>query len=232
MSYTYLQEQAAESSAECFSDIPAYVLSRLSLTAEKACCNASETESCQSSQSGTTCEHLTANRGAGSLTQFAGGFHAKAFHRSVNATGLITQKADCGKKWPESLARFDHDSFSWRTRQSCLITEDLELLETLPDWGMELNGELWRLPTLVQTTREKDYGFLPTPRCSRGYTNPTLGKSRNDCLTTVLLGKPALGMRPHPNFVEWMMGWPIGWTECTPLETAKFQSWLHLHGEF
>ena len=44
MSYTFLQEQGEESSAECFSDIPASVLSRLSLTAEKSCSNDNETD--------------------------------------------------------------------------------------------------------------------------------------------------------------------------------------------
>ena len=48
MSYTFLQEQGEESSAESFSDIPASVLSRLNLTAAASCSNASGTESCQS----------------------------------------------------------------------------------------------------------------------------------------------------------------------------------------
>lgn len=34
------------------------------------------------------------------------------------------------------------------------------------------------------------------------------------------------------SFVEWLMGWPIGWTDCKPVETESFQQWLHLHGEF
>ena len=27
----------------------------------------------------------------------------------------------------------------------------------------------------------------------------------------------------NPAFVEWLMGWPIGWTDCEPLETDKCQ---------
>lgn len=34
----------------------------------------------------------------------------------------------------------------------------------------------------------------------------------------------------NPNWTEWLMGWPIGWTGCEPLETAKFQEWLQQHG--
>jgi hypothetical protein len=44
----------------------------------------------------------------------------------------------------------------------------------------------------------------------------------------------------NPEWVEWLMGWPLGWTNCSaqmslfrsasePSETAKFLSWLHVH---
>lgn len=29
--------------------------------------------------------------------------------------------------------------------------------------------------------------------------------------------------------VEWLMGWPIGWSNLEPLEMAKFQEWLESH---
>ena len=35
----------------------------------------------------------------------------------------------------------------------------------------------------------------------------------------------------NPDWVEWLMGWPIGWTDLKPLETDKFQQWQHLHGK-
>ena len=34
----------------------------------------------------------------------------------------------------------------------------------------------------------------------------------------------------NPPWVEWLMGWPIGWTDLKPLETDKFRKWLQLHG--
>jgi hypothetical protein len=34
-----------------------------------------------------------------------------------------------------------------------------------------------------------------------------------------------------PELPEWVMGWPIGWTELKQLETARFQQWLLLHGK-
>jgi hypothetical protein len=42
----------------------------------------------------------------------------------------------------------------------------------------------------------------------------------------------ALGVgQLNPTWLEWFMGWPIGWTELEPLEMDKFQQWLRLHGE-
>jgi len=34
----------------------------------------------------------------------------------------------------------------------------------------------------------------------------------------------------NPTWVEWLMGWPLGWTDLKPLETDKYQQWLQLHG--
>jgi DNA (cytosine-5)-methyltransferase 1 len=35
-----------------------------------------------------------------------------------------------------------------------------------------------------------------------------------------------------PELPEWLMGWPIGWTDYAPLETGKFLSWRQRHGDF
>lgn len=38
------------------------------------------------------------------------------------------------------------------------------------------------------------------------------------------------GGQLNPRWVEWLQGWPIGWTNLAPLEMAKFQEWLNAHG--
>jgi hypothetical protein len=38
------------------------------------------------------------------------------------------------------------------------------------------------------------------------------------------------GGKLNPMWVEWLMGWPLGWTDLKPLETDKFQKWLDEHG--
>jgi hypothetical protein len=38
------------------------------------------------------------------------------------------------------------------------------------------------------------------------------------------------GGRLNPMWVEWLMGWPLGWTDLQPLETDKFRQWCASHG--
>ena len=35
-----------------------------------------------------------------------------------------------------------------------------------------------------------------------------------------------------PELPEWLMGWPIGWTDCEPLAMDRFQEWQRQHGGF
>ena len=41
-----------------------------------------------------------------------------------------------------------------------------------------------------------------------------------------------IGGSLNPTWVEWLMGWPLGWTDLKPLETAKFPSALQPPGGF
>jgi len=36
----------------------------------------------------------------------------------------------------------------------------------------------------------------------------------------------------NPEFVEWLMGWPIGWTDFEPLAMDKFRRWLRSLGAY
>jgi hypothetical protein len=39
------------------------------------------------------------------------------------------------------------------------------------------------------------------------------------------------GGKLNPMWVEWLMGWPLGWTDLKPLETDKFHKWQDEHGK-
>jgi hypothetical protein len=44
--------------------------------------------------------------------------------------------------------------------------------------------------------------------------------------------KEANGLKLNPTWVEWLMGWPLGWTDLNVLGTDKFRLWQNLHGKF
>lgn len=74
----------------------------------------------------------------------------------------------------------------------------------------------------------------PTVAMAKGSSGGALtrktGKSReNDRLDYAVEGDAKNG-RLNPTWVEWLMGWPLGWTELQPLETGRFREWLQQHG--
>ena len=112
------------------------------------------------SRFGMTFKPLTESRGEELLTLYLAGFHAKTSQLQEKETDLTENEAECGEKWRGLLARYDQDTHLWRTVQ-CSLLEDLnESLQTLPQWGMTVGGELYLLPTLVQTIDESESGLL------------------------------------------------------------------------
>ena len=41
---------------------------------------------------------------------------------------------------------------------------------------------------------------------------------------------PEVGGSLNPTWVEWLMGWHLGWTDLKPLAMDKFQAWQRSHG--
>ena len=232
MSYTYLLEQGEEYSAASFSDIPPSVLSKLNLTAERSYCKDNETASCQSSQSGVMFAPSTANLGAEKSMWSAEDSLAKTSQVQERELESQESEADSGERWPESLAKYDPNTSSWRTHQ-CLLFEDLtECLAIFPRWGMMRDGELYPLQIAMPHMKEKEFGlevfYTPTARDWKGMSGKGFRERHGEKKNLA----DFLGGVPNPEFSEWLMGWPIGWTDLKPLATDKFQSWLQRHSVF
>lgn len=135
----------------------------------------------------------------------------------------------------EQLARYDRRSHSLRTSQGCLLlTEEDFSTAFLATWqkrGMMRNGKLYRHPILVRSTKGKGCGFWPTPMkgdwknvCSTliGLTNSMTGRQVH---WTLIVQRRFFEMgcfgRPIPEFAEWLMMYPIGWTELAHAETQS-----------
>jgi hypothetical protein len=85
-----------------------------------------------------------------------------------------------------------------------------------------------RMDQLANAVAHPDLRFAtPQARDSRTgsterWDNPERSRNLND----------QIGGQLNPTWVEWLMGWPIGWTDLKPLEMDKFQQWQQQHSEF
>lgn len=75
--------------------------------------------------------------------------------------------------------------------------------------------------------------LYPTPTCHDTKANISLRQNHQNGLGEVVHGgletPPTKTARLNPNWVEWLMGWPIGWTDLKPLATDKFRLWRQQH---
>ena len=80
--------------------------------------------------------------------------------------------------------------------------------------AMANRGEFWATPT----AREYKEHSLDLTKTRKD------GKKRDDGLTRQVSLQAGLnrGGRLNPEWVEWLMGWPIGWTACEPVEMESF----------
>ena len=183
------------------------------------------------SRFGMTYKPLTEDRGEALLTLYREVFHAKTLAQQEQAQVLTESEAECGEKWRGSFTRYDPDSCSWRTHQ-CLLLGDLELFSgTWPRWGLMRSGECWELPTLAHPTNERESGLSgkwPTPTAHNAKEGAFPAEYNRKTLTLAA----EVGGKLNPSWVEWLMGWPLGWTDLRQLETDKFQKWLDEHGSY
>ena len=181
------------------------------------------------SRFGMTFKPLTESRGEELLTLYLEDFHAKTSVQQDEGQELMENEAECGEKWRGSFAKYNPDSRSWKTHQ-CSLLGDLEpFLGTWPRWGLMRDGECWGQQMLERTIKGTGFGsLLPTPTCHNAKEGnyPAERNRRTPLLATHVGGKI------HPEFTEWMMGWPLGWTDLKPLETGKSHCVQQQHGGY
>ena len=258
MSYIFLLGQGEESLAGSFSDIPVYVLSRSNPTAERFYSSGNGMGSCPDSLSGMTCGPSMAIPGEDESTSSAEDSHARTSPPQAKGLGSAENAADYGLNLLGSLAKFDRDSYSWRTPQCSLVEGLDEFSGTWPRWGTMRSGECWERIMPELPTSGTESGSWPTPRASEAnggdyqYDRGDHSKPR-DTLKGMVKRFPSpaardwksgagrkenghvpqlpevLGGQLNPDWVEWLMGWPIGWTACEPLEMGRYQQWPLWH---
>ena len=133
------------------------------------------------------------------------GMYADGFVWELTLLDCITNASGSGSMLPTPTARDWKDTFGMKTERK------------------DGKSRLDRLPMLIfQLAR------------SAGICKKTASESTG-ALTVVAMDLVQIeitGLDYCPELPEWVMGWPVGWTDLKPLEMGKFQQWLLLHGKF
>jgi hypothetical protein len=278
MSWLYSQALVEEYLGDTFSDGEQSAPLSGSHTQQAYCAPDKMTVFSRLSRFGMTYKPLTESRGEDLLTLYLEDFRAKTSQQQEREMDLMESDQECGDTWRGWLAKYDPNTFSWKTPQCSLLGEEQESLEILPRWGMTVNGLLWEQPMLERRTNETECGLWASPNArdwkdtgasqgnrkspnlgtqvhwpthqasdwknksySRDFTlgNPkyiwptprTKGMcggsgswdllNKNTTVEEARLMGAGNGGKLNPTWVEWLMGWPLGWTDLKPLETDK-----------
>ena len=117
-----------------------------------------------------------------------------------------------------AFAYYDPDTHSWKTSQGTFLSDSEQYSQTWPLPGTTHNGIAYQLPPSAPTIDATvSSSLLPTPT-SRDWKDGTAPRYRNGRIQTDSLGR-RIGGPPNPTFVEWLMGFPEGWTDLEHLET-------------
>ena len=180
------------------------------------------------SRFGMTYKPLMEHHGEALLKSYLAAFPAKTSVPRGGGQALTENDQECGEKWRASFTKYDLSSSLWRTHQCLLLGGLEEFSETWPQWGLMRDGECWEQRTLEQSINATECGLWPTPTTPSGGGN--CGGS--GAYKNALKNGTHIPHSINPNLYEWLMGWPLGWTDLKPLEMDKFHYARQPHGDY
>lgn len=136
----------------------------------------------------------------------------------------------CGESTSESFAFFDRDSSLWKMSQPCLFGEWTEYLEIWPRAGMTQNGIASRRRASAPRTSAIACSFwpgtggvkiLPTLTVKGNDNRRGCSPTSGDGLATIARRLDGSSGGLNPEWCEWLMGFPVAWTELEDSETPS-----------
>lgn len=123
---------------------------------------------------------------------------------------IADSESGFGQNWPTPRA-IDGRSATSNTTDGCLLRRMETGFENLAEKVQIVERRIFPAPTVQDA---KNNGAPSQMERNTKPLNAEIGGALN------------------PNWVEWLMGWPIEWTDLKPLETDKFQQWRQQHSGF
>ena len=171
----------------------------------------------------------------GQSISYAEGSPVRTSATSDAGKGSMDQEAGCSLKSFAWLDNSDPDSFCWRTYQPSLLEAWEPYSENWTRSGMMQSGIAFPLPTWARHIKEIVSLYWPTPAArdykdtpgmARESVNPdgSVRKRADQLARRVYVEEntPPRGGTLNPTWVEWLMGFPEGWTDLSASEMPLF----------
>ena len=256
MSFTSSRELAEASSRGTLSATNASAPSRSTHTRKKSSSPGKKTARSRASQSSATFSSSMLDPSEAVLMSFLADFPVRTSAVPAIEQASRAHARDSGRSSHGWFAKLSPTKSEWKTPQTSLLGDSELFSETWPRWGSMRSGVCYLRPTLAHTICVSASGsLLPTLTVNGNNNRPYPGKKSGyglataiallPTLTTIGLnggsnsrratakrGEPPTHLGPlNPDWCEWFMGFPIGWTVFTALETPRFQEWQQQHGK-
>ena len=121
------------------------------------------------------------------------------------------------------LASYHLPTQSWRMSEDISLWGDYKLSESLPKSGMTRSGVLYQQPEWEHPINESASLLWPTLTTANWVTSTSVESTREAMLNgekyssrivqAVALAEPTAIGYLSPMWAEWLMGFPIGWTD-------------------
>lgn len=217
MSWLFSRALVEDYSQGLSSDGERFALSSEMSSQQAFWCNGKTTEFSLRSRYGMMFSRLTVRCGEELLMWYRAGFHVKPTQPQLRARTLqMISGRKCDGSWQMSLPGTYLPRTSPGRRSTGQQTTSSRWV-TKPD-VLNCPRKTW-----VATTFGEGAGLLHTPTTQANYCAPSMQKWKSCQAWRKTFGEVA------PESHEYLMGWPIGWTDLKPLEMDRFQSWLSAH---
>jgi hypothetical protein len=195
-----------------------YARSRSMTTAEMSSQPVRTMDHFRPSLFGMTLEPLTAQHGEDVLTWYQAGFPVNPTPPRLEAA---LQRTTYGRKCGESWQRQLPGTYLPKTRQS---SRSITPRMTSDRWVTKPTVLPLARRTWARTICGEDIGYVHTPTTKANYLAPSMQKWESCRNFLAIFGYIS------PLIHEHLMGWPIGWSDLSPLETDKFRAWPRQRG--
>jgi hypothetical protein len=147
--------------------------------------------------------------------------------KSAEALHKEATQARPGRSNPANLRDQVSNMQNWPTPRVLEVDESYEnYMERMKRSKNPKNNTKTKPNNLTMAVKMAEMQKFPTPTAHMAKeTNAPSESKRNEPTLSSIAGGHL-----NPEWVEWLMGWPQGWTDLAPLETDKFQEWQQQHG--